>query len=67
MEVAIIKMPLEDYELMFELNHEYSHWLLKEQYFETEEILKIERSLGVAKQLVKDLNKELFELKFPKK
>jgi len=62
MEVVIIKMSLEDYYEYYSVNQ-----VIVEQYFETEEILKIERSLGVAKQLVKDLNKELFELKFPKK
>ena len=64
MQVAIVKMPLEDCK---EGQDRYErNWVLIEQYFETEEILEKERELNLAIQTVKDLRKEFNELKHPK-
>ena len=68
MRVAKIKLKEED---LKKLEPEFKRlkigFQVVEIYIETEEILKVERSHAVAKQLVKDLAKEMYDLKFPKK
>ena len=68
MEVVIVKMPLEDYENLAQTPLEIGgHWLVKEQYFETQEIIDKEIEAQLSNQHTKDLYKELKELKHPKK
>jgi len=70
MEVVIVKMPLLEYEAMFNEFTKYDdevNWLVKEQYFETEEILALEILININKQIIKDDYIKLKELKHPKK
>lgn len=62
MEVVIVKMSLKDFsEVVSHIN-----CLVKEQYFETEEIIAKEIEAQLSNQKTKDLYKELKELKHPK-
>ena len=68
MEVVKLKVRLKDWEFLEEELGPFSEYLIVlEQYTETEEILEKERELEITKQTVKDLYKELKELKHPKK
>ena len=68
MKVIKIKLHEEDFDkLQPEIKRLKIGLLVVEVYEESEVILEKERALGLSKQLTKDLNKELFELKFPKK
>jgi len=68
MKVIKIKLQEEDFDkLQPEIKRLKIGLLVVEVYEESDEIQHKERALGISKQLTKDLNKELFELKFPKK
>ena len=68
MKFANVRMPLEELEALMESDYKPAeNWITREIYEDSDEIQDLEARLGIARQLVKDLGKELFELKHPKK
>ena len=68
MKFANVRMPLDQLEELLQSEYKPTEdWVTREIYEDSEEIQDLEARLGIARQLVKDLGKELFELKHPKK